>query len=153
MSHSCSGHDRKKEEGLLFLILAGRLMKRRKKWRIWVHETLQKQSDLGEYYKVVIPVWKLDSHEDRFYGYMYFQRSCGQFAEILTLVNRGSQRLRPTGESPSLQLEDVRCVCDFVFVLANGFKLRNLCTFWRHSIKLSASKFHDETKDVGTWRA
>ena len=73
MSPSRSGYDKKKEEGLLLLILAGRLMKRRKKRR----------SDLGEYHKLVR---ELDSHEDPFYGYMYFRMSRGQFAEILTLV-------------------------------------------------------------------
>ena len=44
-----------------------------------------------------------------------------------------------------------RCVCDVYIVLSNGFKLQNLCTFRRHGIKFSASKFHAETKDVSAW--
>ena len=130
---------------MLLLILAERLMKRRKKRCIWVHETLQKRSDLGEYHKLV---GELDSHEDRFNGYMYFRMSRGQFAEILTLVQPRITKTTTHWRKPISAAGRLGVCLRCVFVLANGFKLLNLCTFRRHGIKFSASKFHAETKDV-----
>ena len=148
MSPSYSGHDCKKEEGLLLLILAGWPMKRRKKRHIWVRETLQKRSDLGEYHKLVR---ELDSHENRFNQYTYFRMSRGQFAEILTLFQQRITKTTTHWQKPISAAGRLAVCLRCVFVLANGFKLWNLCTFWRHGIKFFASKFHAETKDVSAW--
>ena len=102
---------RKKEEALLLLILVRRLRaKRKRNRRIWVHETLQKRAEFGEYHTLVR---ELDSHEDRFFGYVrMFQ---GQFAEILALVQLKITKTTTNWRKPISPAERLAVCLRYVF--------------------------------------
>ena len=67
---------------LLLLVMKRRQRRQnRRQRRVWVHETLQRRDDRGEFHTLVR---ELHSYDDRFFE--YFRMSQAQFAHILSIL-------------------------------------------------------------------
>lgn len=77
---SSSSYDSESEEDDMLLFLASQLSKKRKR-RHWVHSTLQKRKQLGEFHTLIN---ELDADAERFK--QYFRVSREQFEIILSNI-------------------------------------------------------------------
>ena len=86
MAASGYSSEEEEEEALLVLMMATKpVQKRKRRW--WVHETLSKRKELGEFHTLVNELY-LD--EERFH--QYFRMSKCQFTEILSFLKEDLAR-------------------------------------------------------------
>ena len=69
------------EEQFFYESLALLLLNSRRKRRYWIHDTIRKREDLGEFHRLVM---ELESDDDRFKK--YFRLSKLQFNQVLLLM-------------------------------------------------------------------
>ena len=71
------------DESLALLVASEAMFDSKRSRRYWIHETIRKRDDLGEFHKLV---QELESDDERFQK--YFRMNKRQFDEILLLVEK-----------------------------------------------------------------
>ncbi|KAJ8343120.1 hypothetical protein SKAU_G00330480 [Synaphobranchus kaupii] len=113
------------------LLAVALLYLRRKRRRLWVHSTLQRRRQLGEFHRLVLEL-RLDGHRFQ----RYFRLDCEQFDRLLATVGPLIARADTTYRQAIPQAERLAICLRF---LATGDSYRSIASSYRTGISTVAS--------------